>query len=102
MWPAVVAVVPARNEADSLPATLPGLLAQDYPGDFRVCLVDDGSDDGTGVIAAELGEKAARDGGAPLTIVAGQPRPDGWAGKVWAMSQGLAAAIGAGTGAGPE
>jgi hopene-associated glycosyltransferase HpnB len=94
-WPAVVAVVPARNEADSLPGTLPGLLAQDYPGDFGVVLVDDGSDDGTGAIAAELGEKAARDGGAPLTVVPGQRRPDGWAGKVWAMSQGLAAAFGA-------
>ena len=54
-WPAVVAVVPARNEADSLPATLPALLAQDYPGEFRVFLVDDGSDDGTGGVAAELG-----------------------------------------------
>jgi hopene-associated glycosyltransferase HpnB len=94
-WPAVVAVVPARNEADSLPGTLPGLLGQDYAGEFRVFLVDDGSDDGTGAIAAELGEKAARDGGAPLTVVAGQPRPDGWAGKVWAMSQGLSAALGA-------
>ncbi len=95
-WPTVVAVVPARNEADSLPATLPGLLAQEYPGEFRVFLVDDGSDDGTAAIAAELGEKAVRDGGAPLTVVAGQPRPDGWAGKVWAMSQGLAAAVGGG------
>ena len=44
-------------------------------------------------VAAELGEKAARDGGAPLTVVPGRPRPDGWAGKVWAMSQGLAAAV---------
>jgi hopene-associated glycosyltransferase HpnB len=92
-WPAVVAVVPARNEADSLPTSLPALLAQDYPGEFRVFLVDDGSDDGTGTVAAELGEKAARDGGAPLTIVPGQARPEGWAGKVWAMSQGLAAAV---------
>jgi len=92
-WPTVVAVVPARNEADSLPGTLPGLLAQDYPGEFRVFLVDDGSDDGTGGVAAELGEKAARDGGAPLTVVSGRPRPGGWAGKVWAMSQGLAAAV---------
>jgi hopene-associated glycosyltransferase HpnB len=95
VWPTVVAVVPARNEAESLPVTLPGLLAQDYPGEFRVFLVDDGSDDGTGAIAAELGEKAARDGGAPLTVISGRPRPDGWAGKVWAMSQGLAAATGA-------
>jgi len=93
-WPPVAAVVPARNEADSLPETLPALLAQAYPGDFRVFLVDDGSDDGTGGVAAELGEKAARDGGAPLTVVAGRPRPDGWAGKVWAMAEGLAAATG--------
>ena len=91
-WPAVVPVVPARNEADAIPGTLPALLGQDYPGEFRVFLVDDGSDDGTGMVAAELGEKAARDGGAPLTVVAGRPRPDGWAGKVWAMAQGLAAA----------
>ena len=91
-WPPVAAVVPARNEAESLPVTLPALLAQDYPGDFRVFVVDDNSDDGTGASAAELGEKAARDGGAPLTVVQGQPRPDGWAGKVWAMAQGFAAA----------
>src|ERR1700743_2138678 len=93
-WPTVAAVVPARNEAESLPETLPSLLAQDYPGDFRVFVVDDNSDDGTGAIAAELGEKAARDGGVPLTVVKGQPSPDGWAGKVWAMAQGLAAATG--------
>jgi hopene-associated glycosyltransferase HpnB len=91
-WPAVAAVVPARNEAGSLPVTLPALLAQDYPGAFRVFVVDDNSDDETGAIAAELGEKAARAGGAPLTVVKGQPRPDGWAGKVWAMAQGFAAA----------
>jgi hopene-associated glycosyltransferase HpnB len=96
-WPSVVAVVPARNEADALPVTLPDLLAQDYPGEFRVFLVDDGSDDGTAAIAAELGEKAARAGGAPLTVVNGRARPPGWAGKVWAMSQGLSAteAVGA-------
>ena len=93
-WPPVAAVVPARNEAESLPVTLPPLLAQDYPGEFRVFLVDDNSDDGTGEIAAELGEKAARDGGAPLTVVKGRPRPDGWAGKVWAMAQGFAVATG--------
>src|SRR6202453_5515169 len=98
-WPSVVAVVPARNEADSLPVTLPALLAQDSPGRLRVFLVDDGSDDGTADVAAELGEKAARDGGAPLTVVPGRPRPDGWAGKVWAMSQGLAAAVDTGSAA---
>ena len=93
-WPTVAAVVPARNEAESLPGTLPALLAQDYPGELRVFVVDDNSDDGTGAVAAELGEKAARDGGAPLIVVKGKPRPDGWAGKVWAMAQGLAATAG--------
>ena len=96
-WPAVAAVVPARNEAESLPVTLPALLAQDYPGEFRVYLVDDNSDDGTGQVAAELGEKAARAGGAPLTVVQGRARPEGWAGKVWAMAQGLAAVTGRAT-----
>jgi hopene-associated glycosyltransferase HpnB len=93
-WPAVAAVVPARNEAQSLPVTLPALLAQDYPGEFRVYVVDDNSDDGTGVIAAEIGEKSAAHGGAPLTVVQGRPRPQGWAGKVWAMAQGWAEATG--------
>jgi hopene-associated glycosyltransferase HpnB len=100
-WPPVAAVVPARNEAESLPQTLPALLAQDYPGAFRVFVVDDNSDDGTGAVAAELGEKAARDGGAPLTVVRGQPRPDGWAGKVWAMAQGFAAVTGETAGPAP-
>ena len=70
-WSAVS--LQARNEADSLPTSLPSLLAQGYPGEFRVFLVDDGSDDGTAAVAAELGEKAARDGGAPLTIMPGHP-----------------------------
>ncbi|HEX4255156.1 MAG TPA: hypothetical protein VH089_08720, partial [Streptosporangiaceae bacterium] len=30
-WPAVIAVVPARDEAAVLPESLPTLLAQDYP-----------------------------------------------------------------------
>ena len=92
-WPAIVAVVPARNEADMLPLTLPALLAQDYPGYFRVTLVDDGSSDGTGRVAAALGACPETGNGprAPLTVVPGRARPDGWAGKVWAMHQGLEA-----------
>jgi hopene-associated glycosyltransferase HpnB len=108
-WPEVVAVVPARNEADMLPVTLPSLLRQDYPGKFRVTLVDDGSTDGTGAVAAALAarlsdgtsaeghvvdEHAAGPRRVPLTVVSGRPRPEGWAGKVWAMEQGLAAATG--------
>ena len=43
----MVAVVPARNEADVIAHSIGSLLAQDYPGPFRVILVDDDSDDGT-------------------------------------------------------
>jgi hopene-associated glycosyltransferase HpnB len=89
-WPDVVAVVPARNEAEMLPVTLPALLGQDYPGVLAVIVVDDGSSDGTGEVAAGIAAKAGR----PLRVVSGTPPPDGerWAGKVWAMAQGLRAA----------
>jgi hopene-associated glycosyltransferase HpnB len=89
-WPDVVAVVPARNEAEMLPVTLPALLGQDYPGVLAVIVVDDGSSDGTGEVAARIAAKAGR----PLRVISGTPPPDGerWAGKVWAMAQGLRAA----------
>jgi hopene-associated glycosyltransferase HpnB len=88
----VAIVVPARDEADLLPATLPTLLAQDYPGPARVVLVDDRSSDETARLARSLAEAAP----APkleLRVVSGQPRPSGWAGKPWAMAQGVEAAL---------
>jgi hopene-associated glycosyltransferase HpnB len=88
-WPSVVAVVPARDEAAILPLALPSLLAQDYPGEFAVLLVDDGSTDGTAAIAAALGGGAAA---APVRVVPAGPPPAGWAGKVHAMATGLQAA----------
>ena len=54
-WPDVAAVIPARNEAAMLPAVLPTLLGQDYPGALTVILVDDCSTDGTAEVAAGLG-----------------------------------------------
>ena len=91
-WPSVVAVVPARDEAAILPVTLPSLLAQEYPGEFSVLLVDDGSTDGTAQTAAALGGGAGAAGVASVRVVpAGQP-PAGWAGKVHAMAAGLQAA----------
>jgi hopene-associated glycosyltransferase HpnB len=87
-WPSVVAVVPARDEAAILPETLPTLLAQDYPGAFSVVLVDDASTDGTAAVAAAVSTPA----GAALRVISGSPPPAGWAGKVWAMAQGVAAA----------
>jgi hopene-associated glycosyltransferase HpnB len=90
-WPGVAVVIPARNEAEMLPVTLPTLLMQDYPGALAVILVDDCSSDGTAELANRLGREA---GGREreLRVVAGAPPPPGWAGKVWAMAQGLRAA----------
>ena len=80
-WPSVVAVVPARNEADVIQRSLGSLLAQDYAGEFRIVLVDDQSEDGTGDLARALN-------GDRLTVLTGAPRPPGWTGKLWAMKQG--------------
>ena len=85
-WPSVVAVVPARNEADMLPRSLGSLLAQDYPGAFSIIVVDDQSDDGTSDVARRTGSGSARE----VIVLKGEPLPPGWAGKVWAMQQGIA------------
>lgn len=76
----VTALVPARNEARTLAATLPALAAQGRG--LRIILVDDQSEDGTA-------EAALAAGVAGLTVVRGSPTPPGWAGKVWALAQGF-------------
>ncbi|MCX5314947.1 glycosyltransferase [Streptomyces sp. NBC_00154] len=88
-WPSVAIVVPARDEADMLPVSLPSLLAQDYPGAAEVILVDDCSKDGTGDLARAL---SVRYGGLPVTVVSpGEPEP-GWTGKLWAVRHGISLA----------
>ncbi|MFF5521905.1 glycosyltransferase [Streptomyces coeruleorubidus] len=85
-WPSVCVVVPARDEAAVLPAALPSLLRQDYPGRAEVFLVDDGSTDGTGDLAREL---ARGTGGLPLTVGSPGEPPAGWTGKLWAVRHGI-------------
>ena len=82
VWPAVVAVIPARDEAETIGATVGSLLAQDYAGSLRIVLIDDESSDRTAEIARHAGAE----------VVAGKPTPPGWTGKLWAVSQGVAAA----------
>ena len=85
LWPDVVAVVPARNEADVIARSLRSLMAQEYPGRFRIVLVDDNSTDRTGTIARELDAEQ-------ITVIDGAPLCAGWTGKLWALHQGIAAA----------
>ncbi|MFJ9952948.1 glycosyltransferase [Kitasatospora sp. NPDC091207] len=84
-WPQVAVVVPARDEAEVLPLSLPSLLAQKYPGRARVILVDDHSSDGTGALATALG----RAEGLELTVTTPPPLPPGWTGKLWALRHGI-------------
>jgi hopene-associated glycosyltransferase HpnB len=86
-WPAVAAVIPARDEAACVGETVASLLRQDYPGDFRVFLVDDQSRDGTAEVAGAAAAKAGK--ADRLTVISGRPLPAGWTGKVWAQQQGF-------------
>jgi hopene-associated glycosyltransferase HpnB len=81
----VVAVVPARNEADVIAESIASLLSQLMP--IHVVLVDDASTDKTSEIARECG------GVDKLTILRGAPLPADWTGKLWAVSQGTQEAL---------
>jgi dolichol-phosphate mannosyltransferase len=78
----ISAVVPARDEAHRLAPCLDGLTAD---GDLdEVIVVDDESRDGTAELAAARA----------VTVLKGEALPPGWAGKAWALEQGLGAARG--------
>jgi hopene-associated glycosyltransferase HpnB len=85
-WPCVAAVVPARNEADTIANSIGSLLAQDYPGPWTVILVDDDSSDGT----ADIARRAAF-ANVPglLRVRSSKGLPTGWTGKLWAVKQGI-------------
>jgi 4,4'-diaponeurosporenoate glycosyltransferase len=78
--PAVAVIVPARDEATTLPALLPSLLGQLHAHDELV-VVDDHSSDGTASVAAGLGAR----------VIAAPALPDGWTGKCWACDRGVRA-----------
>ena len=87
----VVAVVPARDEAAVIGDAVRSLLQQDYAGAIHVIVIDDGSTDGTAAVA--LAAAAATGQARQLSVISAAPPPPGWSGKVWAMSQGVAAAM---------
>lgn len=86
-WPAVAAVIPARNESDYIARSMQSLLRQDYRGPLTIVVVDDDSEDGTGAVATDA---AAGDG--RLRVIRTTGPAAGWTGKLWAVSQGIAAA----------
>lgn len=82
--PAVVVVIPARNEADVIGRALSSIRLQDYPGDVSIFVVDDRSTDGTAATAQ------ATEG---VTVISGKDTPPGWTGKMGAVEQGVNAAM---------
>jgi hopene-associated glycosyltransferase HpnB len=86
----IAVIVPARNEAATVANTISSLLRQEYSGAVQVFLVDDHSSDATAKNARSAAEQAG--GTARLTILAARPLPDGWTGKLWAVSEGITAA----------
>ena len=78
----VVAVIPARDEAETIGIAVRSLRAQAFDGELHIVVVDDDSSDGTGEVAREAG----------AAVVNAGPLPQGWTGKLWAVSQGVEAA----------
>jgi len=88
--PSVVAVIPARDEAETIAMTVRSLLDQNYAGSFSIIVVDDNSTDGTADGARSAAITNAEK--AKVKVIDGLPLKDGWVGKMWAVSQGIDAA----------
>ena len=89
-WPRVIAIVPARNEAETIARAISTLAKQDYPGEFSIVSVDDHSEDATAALALQ----AAEESGATSRVLvhAAAPLPPGWTGKLWALNEGISLA----------
>ena len=90
-WPRVVTIVPARDEAETIGRTVDSLVKQEYAGEFRVVVVDDHSEDGTGEFAQESAERAGVRH--HVLILRGAALEGGWTGKLLAMQQGVESGV---------
>ena len=79
----VTALIPARNEAQHIDATLDALFSQGE--ELRAIVIDDQSEDTT---AQCVRSRVQQHPG--LELLAGTALPEGWTGKLWALHQGLA------------
>lgn len=89
--PSIVAVIPARNEADVIARAITSLLHQQIDANLHIVLVDDASSDGTAEVAVQAASAAGMS--SFLTVLNGAPLPPGWSGKVWAQHQGVTKAL---------
>ncbi len=86
-WPGIVAIIPARNESETIARSVESLAKQEYPGEFHLIVVDDHSEDATATLARAAAEAArAAD---RLMLLPAAALQTGWTGKIWAMQQGV-------------
>ncbi len=78
--PSLAVIVPAKDEAANLPATLDALAVQSYPR-LRVIVVDDRSMDETGRIAEDYAARFSQ----LIEALHITELPEGWLGKTWAL-----------------
>jgi hopene-associated glycosyltransferase HpnB len=81
--PRVAVVIAARNEASGIGQALASLAGQQYKTPLQIVVVDDGSEDGTADVARQAVPSEM------LTVIPGEPLPQGWTGKLWAVDQGV-------------
>ncbi len=87
-WPTVAAIIPARNEAETIEEVVSSLLQQNYPGNFSIVIVDDNSEDGTAKLAQDSANKNSVTA-TKLTILPAPPLQPGWTGKLSALNAGV-------------
>lgn len=87
-WPAVTAIIPARNEAETIAQTIASLLQQNYPGKFSVVIVDDHSEDQTAKLAEQSAHKIPA-ATTQLKILSAPPLQPGWTGKLSTLNAGV-------------
>jgi hopene-associated glycosyltransferase HpnB len=86
-WPTLVAVMPARDEADVIGESVGSLLRQNYPAAFDLIVVDDHSSDATAACAVSAA--AAAHAADRLVVLSAPDLRPGWTGKLWALNHGV-------------
>jgi chlorobactene glucosyltransferase len=79
--PVIDVLIPARNEAETLPRCLESLRHQAYSR-YSVTVLDDSSTDGTAEVVGQFEQESDR-----FRLISGTSLPEGWVGKPWACQQ---------------
>jgi len=83
-FPSVAVIIPARNEEVAIGTSVGKLLQQDYAGKFSITIANDSSTDSTKEILLQMQAKEQA-----ISVVDTDQLPSGWAGKMWALHQGI-------------